>query len=51
MLSLLLLVVFSTGTFSGAFPAPQVKLGNATLIGRDVTVLKQDFFGGASFEV
>ena len=26
--------------------APQVKLGNATLIGRDVTLLNQDFFGG-----
>jgi hypothetical protein len=47
MLSLLLLAVFSTGTFA----APQVKLGNTTIIGRDVTALKQDFFGGASFEV
>ena len=26
--------------------APQVKLGNTILIGRDVTLLKQDFFGG-----
>ena len=26
--------------------APQVKLGNTTLVGRNVTVLKQDFFGG-----
>ena len=26
--------------------APEVKLGNTTLIGRDVTLLQQDFFGG-----
>lgn len=28
--------------------APQVKLGNTTLIGRDITVLRQEFFGGNS---
>jgi len=29
-----------------AVAAPQVKLGGTTLVGRDVTLLKQDFFGG-----
>ncbi|KAF9011689.1 esterase 1 [Cyathus striatus] len=28
---------------------PQVKLGGTTLIGRDVTLLQQDFFGGIPF--
>ncbi|PFH51193.1 hypothetical protein AMATHDRAFT_59728 [Amanita thiersii Skay4041] len=29
--------------------APQVRLGNTTLIGRDVTLLHQDFFGGIPY--
>ncbi|RDB17172.1 Lipase 2 [Hypsizygus marmoreus] len=29
--------------------APQVQLGKTTLVGRDVTLLKQDFFGGVPF--
>ena len=29
-----------------ATAAPQVKLGDTTLVGRDVTLLNQDFFGG-----
>ncbi|GLB39569.1 putative type-B carboxylesterase lipase family protein [Lyophyllum shimeji] len=29
--------------------APEVKLGGTTLVGRDVTGLKQDFFGGIPF--
>ncbi|KAF9009207.1 hypothetical protein BDZ89DRAFT_1143941 [Hymenopellis radicata] len=29
-----------------ALCAPEVQLGNTTLIGRDVTILHQDFFGG-----
>ena len=29
-----------------AVAAPQVKLGDAILVGRDVTLLNQDFFGG-----
>ena len=29
-----------------AAASPQVKLGDAILVGRDVTLLKQDFFGG-----
>lgn len=29
--------------------APQVRLGNTMLIGRDVTILHQDFFGGEPF--
>ncbi len=29
-----------------ALCAPQVQVGNTTLIGRDVTLLQQDFFGG-----
>jgi len=28
------------------YGAPQVKIGGTTLVGRDVTILKQDFFGG-----
>lgn len=28
--------------------SPQVRLGTTTLVGRDVTLLKQDFFGGKS---
>jgi hypothetical protein len=31
---------------AGSYGAPQVKIGKTTLIGRDVTGLKQDFFGG-----
>ncbi|KAF9457905.1 esterase 1 [Collybia nuda] len=34
---------------SFALGAPQVKLGQTTLIGRDVTLFKQDFFGGIPF--
>lgn len=29
--------------------APKIRLGNSTLVGRDVTLLKQDFFGGIPF--
>ena len=28
--------------------APQIKIGNTTFTGRDVTGLKQDFFGGVN---
>jgi hypothetical protein len=28
--------------------APTIRLGKTTLVGRDVTLLKQDFFGGPS---
>ena len=28
--------------------APQIKIGKTTFTGRDVTGLKQDFFGGAN---
>lgn len=31
-----------------ASASPQVKIGNTTIIGRDVTLLQQDFFGGDS---
>jgi hypothetical protein len=31
---------------SPALAAPEVKIGQTTLVGRDVTGLKQDFFGG-----
>ncbi|KXN82866.1 Lipase 2 [Leucoagaricus sp. SymC.cos] len=33
----------------GSYGAPQVKKGNTTLVGRDVTGLEQDFFGGIPF--
>ncbi|KAJ4475096.1 Carboxylesterase [Lentinula lateritia] len=29
--------------------SPEVQLGKTTLVGRDVTLLKQDFFGGIPF--
>jgi hypothetical protein len=32
--------------FPTAFAAPEVKIGHTTLLGRDVTELKQEFFGG-----
>ncbi|KAF8993117.1 extracellular triacylglycerol lipase precursor [Hymenopellis radicata] len=32
-----------------ALCAPQVQVGNTTLIGRDVTLLQQDFFGGIPY--
>jgi len=28
------------------YAAPEVKINGTTLVGRDVTILKQDFFGG-----
>jgi len=34
-----------------AAAAPQIQLGNTTLIGRDITGLKLDFFGGIPFAV
>lgn len=33
------------------YTAPTVVIGNTTLIGRDVTGLKQDFFGGACLDL
>jgi len=42
----MLLHVLLSSLLSLAAAAPQVKLGDTTLIGRDVTLLKQDFFGG-----
>ncbi|KAF9531107.1 extracellular triacylglycerol lipase precursor [Crepidotus variabilis] len=32
-----------------ASASPQVKIGNTTIIGRDLTLLQQDFFGGIPF--
>jgi acetylcholinesterase len=32
--------------FRAVFAAPEVKIGHTTLLGRDVTGLKQEFFGG-----
>ena len=43
--AMLFRVLLST-FLSLAAAAPQVKLGDTTLIGRDVTLRKQDFFGG-----
>ncbi|KIM41288.1 hypothetical protein M413DRAFT_445322 [Hebeloma cylindrosporum] len=31
------------------YAAPQIKVGKTTLVGRDITGLKQDFFGGIPF--
>jgi len=28
------------------YAAPEVNIGGTTLVGRDVTILSQDFFGG-----
>lgn len=30
----------------GCYAAPEVKIGKTTLVGRDISTLKQDFFGG-----
>lgn len=30
--------------------APEIKLGETTLVGRDITLLKLDFFGGMSYK-
>ena len=38
--------VLLSSLLSLAIATPQVKLGDATIVGRDVTLLKQDFFGG-----
>ncbi|KAF5350555.1 hypothetical protein D9756_008573 [Leucocoprinus leucothites] len=46
-LGLLSTVVAALITVS--YGAPEVKIGKTTLIGRDVTGLKQDFFGGIPF--
>lgn len=46
----MLFVVFATLAV-GSYAAPKVKVGKTTLIGRDVTGLKQDFFGGACFDL
>ncbi|KAE9397229.1 esterase 1 [Gymnopus androsaceus JB14] len=40
------LALVATGVHAAS---PQVQLGNTTLIGRDVTLLNQDFFGGIPF--
>ncbi|KAF9452094.1 extracellular triacylglycerol lipase precursor [Macrolepiota fuliginosa MF-IS2] len=34
---------------AGSYAAPQVTIGKTTLVGRDVTGLQQDFFGGIPF--
>ncbi|KAF7773531.1 CAZyme family CE10 [Agaricus bisporus var. burnettii] len=49
MKSLLFLAVLLSTTTTARSNAPQVKLGNTTLIGRDITGLKQDFFGGIPY--
>ena len=38
--------VLLSSLLSVAAAAPQVKLGNTTLVGRNMALLKQDFFGG-----
>ena len=38
--------VLLSSLLSLATAAPRIKLGGTTLVGRDVTLLKQDFFGG-----
>lgn len=45
ILSLFAVLILS----SVGYGAPQVKVGETTFIGRDVTGLKQDFFGGMSY--
>ncbi|KAF8056297.1 extracellular triacylglycerol lipase precursor [Lyophyllum atratum] len=49
MLSSSQLLVALVYVASLAAAAPEVKLGRTTLVGRDVTGLKQDFFGGIPF--
>jgi acetylcholinesterase len=45
---MLLSVILPLGFFLlvAASAAPEVNIGHTTLVGRDVTGLKQDFFGG-----
>jgi len=42
----MLVFMLLSSLVSLAAAAPQVQLGNTTLVGRDVPLLKQDFFGG-----
>ena len=42
----MLFYVLLSSILSLAAAAPQVELGNTTLVGRDVSLLNQDFFGG-----
>jgi hypothetical protein len=44
-----LCVILSLVFYPVAFAAPEVKIRSTILVGRDVTGLKQDFFGGESF--
>ena len=45
-LSATVFTVLSFSLCSAAEAAPQVNIGKTILVGRDVTALKQDFFGG-----
>ena len=42
------LILTLSGVLALAYAAPEVQLGSTTLVGRDVTLSKQDFFGGRS---
>ncbi|KAJ3515853.1 hypothetical protein NLJ89_g1493 [Agrocybe chaxingu] len=46
---MLVWAAFVTSLFGAAAAAPQVELGKTTLIGRDITLLGLDFFGGIPF--
>jgi len=46
MLFSLTLVV---GSLVTVYAAPQIQIGSTNVVGRDVTLLRQDFFGGARF--
>ncbi|TFK31315.1 extracellular triacylglycerol lipase precursor [Crucibulum laeve] len=46
---MLLPIAFTFGLLASVAAAPQVKIGKTTFTGRDVTLLKQDFFGGIPF--
>lgn len=39
-------LVFAALAIVGCDAAPEVKIGKTTLVGRDISTLKQDFFGG-----
>jgi hypothetical protein len=44
---LLLSLFFAVGcSLPGCLAAPQVKLGNTTVTGRDIQTLQQEFFAG-----
>ncbi|KAL0577565.1 hypothetical protein V5O48_004428 [Marasmius crinis-equi] len=49
-MKLLFVLAFSSLTPFTAFAAPQVKIGNTTFTGKDITSFRQEFFGGVCLQ-